>query len=68
MRTCSFKKNENFCLIPAGITCSKWTIKVIKRGVPYVQSQQERPQNEVLKMLMLDYGGGGGVSWYDDVS
>ena len=37
-----WKEKRNFYIIPAGITCSKWTIEVEEQGMKYVQSQKER--------------------------
>ena len=39
------KEKQKLYIIPAGITCSKWAIKVQEKvqGIKYVQSQKERP-------------------------
>ena len=35
-----WKEKQNFCIIPAGITCSKSTIEVLEQRIKYVQSQE----------------------------
>ena len=47
-----WKERQNFCIIPAGVTCSKSTIEVLERGMKYVQSQEERPQNTITDIVL----------------
>ena len=52
-RTCSFKKKkENFSVIVAGITCSKSTIEKLEQGMKYVQSQEEKQQNNIIDVIL----------------
>ena len=39
-------------LFSAGIICSNSTIEVLKQGMKYVQSQEERPQNNIIDMIL----------------
>ena len=34
------KEKQNFCIIPAGITCSKSTLEVLEQGKKYVESRE----------------------------
>ena len=54
VRTCSCEKKEkqNFYIIPTDITCSNSTIKVIEQGMKYVQSKKERPQNNIIELVL----------------
>ena len=49
--TCYFEK-KNFCIIPAGIACSKSTIELVEQGMKYVQSEEERPQNNITEVTL----------------
>ena len=42
------ERKTNFCIILARITCSKSTIQVLEQGMKYVQSQEERQQNNIV--------------------
>ena len=46
-----WKEKQNFCIIPAGITCSKSTTEVLEQGIKYVQSQQERPHSNIIDII-----------------
>ena len=37
-----WKEKQNFYIIPAGITCSKSTVKVLEQGMKCVQIKEER--------------------------
>ena len=53
VRTCCCgKKKHNFCIIPAGVTCSKSTIEVLEQSMKYVQNQEERPQNNIIDVVL----------------
>ena len=41
-----------FCVIPAGITSSKLTMEVLEQGMQYVQSQEERSQNNIINVIL----------------
>ena len=47
-----WEEKQNICIIPAGIICSKSTIKVLQQGMKYVQSQEERPQNNITDVVL----------------
>ena len=47
-----WKEKENFCITPAGITCSNSTKDVLQQGMKYVQSQEERPQNNIIDVVL----------------
>ena len=47
-----WKEKQNFYIIPAGITCSKSTIEVLEQGMKHVQSQEERPQNNIIDVVL----------------
>ena len=46
------KEKQNFCVIPAGITCSKSAIEVLEQGKKCVPSQEERPQNIIIDVVL----------------
>ena len=47
-----WKEKQNFYLNPVGITCSKSTIEVLEEGMKYIQSQEERPQNNITDIVL----------------
>ena len=47
-----WKEKRNFCVIPAGITFSKSTIEVLEQGMKYVQSLEERLQNNIIDVIL----------------
>ena len=49
----SFEIKERTILYnPAGILCWKSSIKVPKQTMEYVQSQEERPQNNIIDAVL----------------
>ena len=50
--SCGKKEKQNFCIISADITCSKSTIKVLEQGMKYVQSKAERPQDNIIDLIL----------------
>ena len=40
-----WREKQNFCLIQAHTTCSR---EALEQGMKYVQSQEERPQNNII--------------------
>ena len=47
-----WKEKQKFCIIPPGITGSTATIEVLEQGMKYVQSQEERPQNNIIDIVL----------------
>ena len=47
-----WKEKQNFYIVPADITCSKSTIEVLEQGIKYVQSQEERPQSNIIDVVL----------------
>ena len=47
-----WKEKQNFYIVPADITCSKSTIEVLEQGITYVQSQEERPQSNIIDVVL----------------
>ena len=47
-----WKEKQKFCIIPPGITGSTATIEVLEQGMKYVQSQEERPQKNIIEIVL----------------
>ena len=47
-----WKEKRNFSIISTGITGSNSTIEVLEQGMKYVQSQEERPQNNIIDVIL----------------
>ena len=47
-----FWKKKNWYIIPADSSCSKSTIEVLGQGIKYVQTQQDRPQNSIIDVVL----------------
>ena len=39
-------------MIPTGITCLKSTIEILEQGMKYIQRQEERPQNNIIDVVL----------------
>ena len=53
VHTCSFeKKDKTSNIILAGIACSKSKIEFLEQSMKYVQSQEERPQNNIIDVVL----------------
>ena len=50
-----WKEKQNFCIIPAGITCSMSTIKVLEQDMKYVQTQVEISQKNINDVVLEPY-------------
>ena len=47
-----WKEKQNFCITQAGLACLKSSLEVLGQGVKYVQSYQERPQNNAIDVIL----------------
>ena len=47
-----WKEKENFYIIPAGTTCSKSKIEVLEQIMKYVQSEEERAENNIIDVVL----------------
>ena len=50
-----WKEKYKFCIIPASITCLLSTIEILELSLKYVQSQQERQQNDIIDVVLELY-------------
>ena len=50
-----WKEKQNFYIIHGYITCSKSTIEILEQGLKYVQSYQERQQNDITAVILKPY-------------
>ena len=47
-----WKGKQNFYIIPACIASSKSSTEVLEQGMKYVQSQEEKPQNNTIDVVL----------------
>ena len=47
-----WKEKQNFYIIPAGTTCSKSKIEVLEQIMKYVQSEEEKAENNIIDVVL----------------